>query len=122
MALERWANRKLSRRGVHASTGCNHVEGNRRASRNGIMSDLPPEIPNVTIRSFCPSLCESVPWVGKGRTWHTGSAEASASWAQRRRVLQHADDMGGPGSYLAHRQCRGLGQLGAAVARPAACG
>jgi hypothetical protein len=35
------------------STGYNHDEGNRRASRNGRVSDLPPEIPTVTIRNFC---------------------------------------------------------------------
>jgi hypothetical protein len=29
------------------------VEGNRRASRTGLVSDLPPEIPKVTIRNFC---------------------------------------------------------------------
>jgi hypothetical protein len=28
---------------VHVSKGYNHVEGNRRASRNGRVSDLPPE-------------------------------------------------------------------------------
>jgi hypothetical protein len=28
------------------------VEGNRRASRNGPVSDLPPETPTATIRSF----------------------------------------------------------------------
>jgi hypothetical protein len=28
------------------------LEGNRRASRNGRVSDLPPETPNVTIRDF----------------------------------------------------------------------
>jgi hypothetical protein len=40
------------------TTGCNRVEGNRRASRNGRVSDLPPEIPNVTIRicSSCTAL------------------------------------------------------------------
>jgi hypothetical protein len=38
---------------VHVSTGYNRVEGNRRASRNGRVSDLPPEIPYVTIRNFC---------------------------------------------------------------------
>jgi hypothetical protein len=37
---------------VHVSTGYNRVEGNRRASRNGRVSHLPPEIPNVTIRNF----------------------------------------------------------------------
>jgi hypothetical protein len=31
-------------------TGYQRVEGNRRASRNGPVSDLPPEIPIVTIR------------------------------------------------------------------------
>jgi hypothetical protein len=31
-------------------------------------------------------------WVGQGRTWHTGGAEATASWAQWWRVLQHADE------------------------------
>jgi hypothetical protein len=40
---------------VHG-TGYRRVEGNRRASRNGPVSDLPPEIPNVTIRNFCISL------------------------------------------------------------------
>jgi hypothetical protein len=28
------------------------VEGNRRAPRNGPVSDPPPELPNVTIRNF----------------------------------------------------------------------
>ena len=28
---------------VHVSTGYHHDEGNRRASRNGLVSDLPPE-------------------------------------------------------------------------------
>ena len=37
---------------VHASTGYHRVERNRRASRNGRVSDLPPEIPHVTIRNF----------------------------------------------------------------------
>ena len=32
---------------VHASTGYNRVEGNRRASRNDRVSDLPIEIPHV---------------------------------------------------------------------------
>jgi hypothetical protein len=38
---------------------CYHrVEGNRRASRNGRVSDLPPpEIPNVTIRNFVTAVC-----------------------------------------------------------------
>jgi hypothetical protein len=37
---------------VHVRTRYNRVEGNRRASRNGRVSDLPPEIPTVTIRNF----------------------------------------------------------------------
>jgi hypothetical protein len=37
---------------VHVSTGYNSVEGNRRASRNGLVSVLPPENPHVTIRNF----------------------------------------------------------------------
>jgi hypothetical protein len=38
---------------VAPGTGNHRAEGNRRASRNGPVSDLPPEIPNVTIRNFC---------------------------------------------------------------------
>jgi hypothetical protein len=42
---------------VALGTGYHRVEGNRRASRNGPVSDPPPEIPKVTIRnSFAPSL------------------------------------------------------------------
>jgi hypothetical protein len=37
---------------VHVSTRYNPGEGNRRASRNGRASDLPPETPTVTIRGF----------------------------------------------------------------------
>jgi hypothetical protein len=33
---------------VAPGTGYHRVEGNRRASRNGRVSDLPPETPNVT--------------------------------------------------------------------------
>jgi hypothetical protein len=36
---------------VALSTGYKSVEGSRRASRNGPVSDLPPETPNVTIRN-----------------------------------------------------------------------
>jgi hypothetical protein len=36
---------------VAPGTRYHRVEGNRRASRNGPVSDLPPEIPNVTIRN-----------------------------------------------------------------------
>jgi hypothetical protein len=38
---------------VADGTGYHRGEGNRRASRNGPVSDLPPEIPRVTIRNFC---------------------------------------------------------------------
>ena len=43
-------------RGVaeHVSTGYNRVEGNLRASRNGLMSDLPPEIPTYDSQLFHP--------------------------------------------------------------------
>ena len=37
---------------VAPGTGYHCVEGNRRASRNGRVSDLPPEIPHATIRNF----------------------------------------------------------------------
>ena len=33
---------------VHVIAGYNRVEGNRRASRTGLVSDLPPETPHVT--------------------------------------------------------------------------
>jgi hypothetical protein len=41
-------------RGVRVAPGTRYhrVEGNRRA-KNGLVSDLPPEIPTVTIRNFC---------------------------------------------------------------------
>jgi hypothetical protein len=42
---------------VHVSTGYHRVEGNRRASRNGRVSDLPPE----TLRSVLTSSCGCVP-------------------------------------------------------------
>ena len=32
---------------THVSTGYSRVEGNRRASRNGLVSDLPAEIPQL---------------------------------------------------------------------------
>ena len=37
---------------VQASTRYNRGDGNRRASRNGLVSDLPPETPTVTIRNL----------------------------------------------------------------------
>jgi hypothetical protein len=72
---------------VHASTGYNRVEGNRRASRNGLVSDLPPEIltfrfatfaslyhspPRQIQRRYAPSICIadfSVPHVNRWRRW-----------------------------------------------------
>jgi hypothetical protein len=45
MVLERGTNPKLRGVRVALGTGYNRVEGNRRASRNGLVSDLPPEIP-----------------------------------------------------------------------------
>jgi hypothetical protein len=38
---------------VAPGTGYHRVEGNQRESRNGPVSDLPPEIPKVTSRNFC---------------------------------------------------------------------
>jgi hypothetical protein len=43
---------------VHASTGYNRVEGNRKKWRNASLSDLAPGIPNVTIRELCDRRCE----------------------------------------------------------------
>ena len=37
---------------VHSSTGYNRSEANWWASRNGLVSDLPPEILNVAIHNF----------------------------------------------------------------------
>ena len=34
----------------HVSTGYHRAEGNRRVSRNALVSNLPPEIPTVPIR------------------------------------------------------------------------
>jgi hypothetical protein len=53
-AMKKVANRPLFRVvRVAPGTEYRRVEGNRRASRNGLVSDLPPEIPNVTMRNFC---------------------------------------------------------------------
>ena len=50
-------------RGVRVApgTGYHRVEANRRASCNGRVSHLPPEIPNVTIRNLCIAV-----WVTEG--------------------------------------------------------
>jgi hypothetical protein len=50
MALERWTNPKPQQR--TRSPRSHRVEGNRRAPRNGRVSDLPPESPQVTIFAF----------------------------------------------------------------------
>jgi hypothetical protein len=53
MALERWTNPKPQRRARSPRYKVpSYQKGNRRASRNGRMSDPPPEIPTVTIRDF----------------------------------------------------------------------
>jgi hypothetical protein len=62
---------------VHASTGHNREEGNRRASRNGPVSDLPPEIPHATIRDFCIA-------VGWGRTARAASGGGTQGTASER--------------------------------------
>jgi hypothetical protein len=38
---------------VAPGMGYRRVEGNRRASRNSLVSDIPPEIPTVTKRNLC---------------------------------------------------------------------
>jgi ABC-type protease/lipase transport system fused ATPase/permease subunit len=43
---------------VHVSTDYSRVEGTRRASRNGLVNDLSPEIPIVSIRNFCTQVGE----------------------------------------------------------------
>jgi hypothetical protein len=65
---------------VHASTGYNRAEGNRRASRNGRVSDLPPEIPNVTIRNFSIAVHRA----GSLRGRHTGCMRRCLSGAWSR--------------------------------------
>ena len=49
---ESWCNLRAWARG-DVSTGYNHVEGDLRASRNGLVTDFRPEAPNVTLRNFC---------------------------------------------------------------------
>jgi hypothetical protein len=62
---------------VHVSTGYNRVEGNRRASRNGLVSDLPPEILSITIRCIA-------------ETRGSGSASERAGTATTRLRLYYA--------------------------------
>ena len=61
---------------VHASTGYTRVKGNRRASRNGRVRHLPPEILTVTIRhlsSYPNAELSLLPGGGHhGRRWHAG--------------------------------------------------
>jgi hypothetical protein len=71
MALERPNYRGVR---VHVSTGYNRGEGNRRASRNRGVSDLPPEIPHVTIRNFCIAVSHAA---------NTGGAQRALSVTQR---------------------------------------
>jgi hypothetical protein len=115
MVLERWTNPKRSRRmcspcyGVRVAPGTryNIIEGIRRASRNGSVSDLPPETPNVTIRNFFhrrPRTARSARTVRRRRrrrrrllhrlphprgavsSWaEEEEARARRSWARRRR-------------------------------------
>jgi hypothetical protein len=64
-------------RGVRVAlgTGYNRVEGNRRASRNGRVSDLPPEIPTVTIRGFCVAVCLLVSNTSAKARWRADVAD-----------------------------------------------
>jgi hypothetical protein len=56
------------------STGYNPVEGDRRASRNGLVSDLPPEILNATIRKL---IIRCTPVDSRGRFYMTMFQAAS---------------------------------------------
>ena len=49
---------------VALGTGYDPVQGNRQTARNGRVSDLPPGIPNVTIRNFL-HRCTAVAQVGQ---------------------------------------------------------
>jgi hypothetical protein len=51
---------------IALGTGYDRVEGSRRASRNGLVSDLPPEIPIVTIRQLFHRCTAGVPAAGDG--------------------------------------------------------
>jgi hypothetical protein len=56
---------------VAFGTGYHRVEGNQRASRNDLVSALPPEIPTVTIRNCVIAVGLSPegpgdPWVNSG--------------------------------------------------------
>jgi hypothetical protein len=54
---------------VHVSTRYNRGQGNRRASRNNPVSDLPPETPHVTIRHFCTAVSQR-PSSSESRSYH----------------------------------------------------
>jgi hypothetical protein len=68
---------------VHVSAGYNRVEGNRRASRNGRVSDLPPEIPTERFATFSslystyvvPCCARRLPSGLTGRGWRDGSLD-----------------------------------------------
>jgi hypothetical protein len=77
---------------VALGTGYNRGEENRRASRNGRVSDLPPETPHVTIRHFC---------VAVRRTAETGEGGCGRSSGRRgrgRRAEAEGGRSGGGGS------------------------
>ena len=71
---------------VALGTRYNPVEGKRRASRNGPVGDLPPEIPNVAIRTFSIARVlvgrclrrRLAPRAGKRRS--SGSPRSRKSW------------------------------------------
>jgi hypothetical protein len=76
---------------VALGMGYNRVEGTRRTSRNGLVSDLPPEIPNVAIRNLFPSLCTRV---GRHLVWWKSCVcNPTATWPR--------NPLGGAGSYAA---------------------
>jgi hypothetical protein len=61
---------------VHVSTGYNRVEGNRRASRNGRVSDLPPELPTVTMIRNLFIAIRHQEWMAAARAGGTSSQPA----------------------------------------------
>ena len=68
---------------VAPGTGYHRAEGNRRASRNGPVSDLPPEIPNVPIRSFVVAVWHGarLGWLQRQRGADPGAAGAAPAAA-----------------------------------------
>jgi hypothetical protein len=94
---------------VHVSTGYNRVEGNRRASRDGLVSDLPPEIPHVTIRDLLHRCIisrhsPSIPITDSWKVKSEEEEEEDSPLSERRRLPQLSSEVGdthrGSGGWL----------------------